>query len=64
MSGRGAAVVLDAEGTLWCGGEALPRLLDGTASTSAVDEQDQSVEISDPDALLAALGIVLLHFAK
>lgn len=61
VGGRGAAVILDQEGTLWCGGEALPRLLDGTASTSAVDELDRSVEISDPDALLAALGVPGTH---
>jgi hypothetical protein len=61
LGGRGTPVVLDADGTLWCGGQALPRLLDGTPSLSAADELDGSVEISDADSLLAALGVPGLH---
>ncbi len=57
VGGRGAAVVLDLYGTLWCGGNALPRLLDGTPSMTARDAAEQSVEIADPDSLLSALGV-------
>ena len=57
VGGRGAAVVLDLYGTLWCGGNALPRLLDGTPSMTATDAAGQSVEITDPDSLLSALGV-------
>ena len=55
VGGRGAAVVLDQAGTLWCGGVGLPRLLDGTPSMAATDEQGERVEITDPDSLLSAL---------
>ncbi len=55
VGGRGAAVVLDQYGTLWCGGNALPRLLDGTPVLAAADGEDRSVEITDADSLLTAL---------
>ena len=61
LGGRGAAVVLDQDGTLWCGGRALPRLLDGTPTLSAADEQDRAVTITDPDRLLAALTLPGVH---
>ena len=55
VGGRGAAVVLDQDGTLWCEGRALPRLLEGAPVLSAEDEEGREVEITDAEALLTAL---------
>lgn len=53
--GHGDLAVLDSYGTLWCGGHSLPRLLDGTAQLSALDEESQAVTIAEPDAVYALL---------
>ena len=53
--GHGTAVILDSAGTLWSGGHALPRLLDGTVSLTVRDSQGRSVGVTDRDAVLAAL---------
>ena len=55
VGGRGAVVVLDNYGTLWCGGHPVPRLLDGRKALSAQDEEEDTVEISDEDAVYACL---------
>lgn len=51
LGGRGTVTVLDNYGTLWCGGHPLPRLLDGTASLSVVDEGDRAVTVADSQAV-------------
>ena len=56
IGGRGRAVVLDNSGTLWCGGRALPRLLDGTVSLSASDGAGGAAAIPEPDPVLQALN--------
>ncbi len=56
VGGRGAAVILDDGGTLWSGGQALPRLLDGVVSLTARDWQGRSVTVADRDAVLRALA--------
>lgn len=55
MAGRGSPVVLDAHGTLWCGGHPLPRLLDGTITLYAVDDRGADVPIPRRDRLLESL---------
>ena len=55
LGGRGDPVLLDQNGTLWCGGFPLPRLLEGTDSLRADDENGQSVDIPDRDKLLRVL---------
>ena len=55
MGGRGAVVVLDNYGTLWCGGHPIPRLLDGRKSLSARDEDNGIVPVTDEAAVYALL---------
>ena len=55
MAGRSSPVVLDAHGTLWCGGQALPRLLDGRLLLSAVDAEGTTVPILRRELLLTAM---------
>ena len=54
MGGRGAAAVLDRNGTLWCGSNPLPRLLTGTTQVLAFCGEE-SVAVTDEAALLRAL---------
>lgn len=55
VGGRGQTVVLDADGTLWCGGAALPRLLDGTVSLNAYDGEDSAAALPQPERILNTL---------
>lgn len=55
VGGRGAPVVLDNAGSLWCGSHALPRLLEGVAAVSARDEEDRTVPVADEALALRAL---------
>lgn len=55
LGGRGAVAVLDNYGTLWCGGHAIPRLLDGRMALSARDGENRVVDIADEDAVYAIL---------
>ena len=55
IGGRGRAVVLDGDGTLWCDGAALPRLLDGTLTLEAYDQAGGNVGIPTPQLLLNRL---------
>ena len=55
LGGRGSVALLDNYGTLWCGGHALPRLLDGTPGLQALDGNGQSVTIADPQAVYGIL---------
>ena len=66
VGGRGAAVVLDNYGNLWCGGRALPRLLDCVPAVTAVDADNQPVAISDAAAVyrgMAAPGVYSYRYA-
>ena len=52
VGGQGRTVILDAAGTLWCGGEALPRLLEGSAWLSAEDADGAPAALPDLEAVL------------
>ena len=52
VGGRGSPVILDAAGTLWCGGRALPRLLEGSLSLTAEDAAGRSAELPEPEPVL------------
>ena len=66
IGGRGEPVVLDSSGSLWCGGHALPRLLECSVSLEAREEAgDAPVEIADGEAVLSCLptaGIYLFRY--
>ena len=55
VGGRGRTVVLDADGSLWCGGAALPRLLEGSVSLSAWDEENRAAALPEPERVLRTL---------
>lgn len=57
LGGRGATVVLDASGTLWAGGNCLPRILAGDAEVVAADAQGAPAAMPDPAAVVAVLTV-------
>ncbi len=60
MGGRGEPVQLDRNGTLWCGGVPLPRLLKGRSSLCA-EGPEGSVGITDEAALQHTLRVPGLY---
>ena len=58
VSGGAVPVLLDGGGTLWCGGQALPRVLEGTTSaTLTALERYQTVVSRDEAAILSVFPI-------
>ena len=57
LGGRGTPVVLDDYGTLWCGGKALPRLLEGTAAVTAMDGDGEPISIPDPAPVYRRMAV-------
>lgn len=58
IGGKGAPVVLDSGGTLWCGGKPLPHILDHRIELSAdAMKSGQIAEIHEPDEVFEAMDL-------
>lgn len=56
IGGKGVPVILDGEGSLRCGGQVLPHILDRRVALTAVNDRGENIRIFDEDPILEALG--------